>query len=596
MNLVARGQVARRHGLLHDVARTTSGSRSRCPGFRSDRMRRRWRRSCRSPSRRRIRAPTATSRGCSASYVRDEKVIPLEEAIRRLIGPAGDEPRARPARLPPRRHVRRRRGLRSRDDRRPRDLREAAPVRRRHEHVFVNGGQVLEGRRAHRRQTRSGGTRSGQEVSSPWKKPPGSAPVRADVAGGHLLAGSHGRVLSSDWATSAATIWSRRHSSLSRCCCQCPQPRGKRPLSPRSRGRAIQMALAGIRGARVRTLRPGHRLGTVCRRLRPIAGGMSRTMDGVDGVLPAGDVPCLANRRPPTGRYRSPAARAEHCPACSQRIHGGVSGRPTRAWKVAGGDRRCAVSYLAGGGRSRRVAGGDSGCADDELRPRIAARRAARRLTTGKALLCAGLAVAASLTKETGVIAPVLALLTCVVIGAPRERWVVAVVTLVVVMATLAVRFALVPFSGSAVPGGSRYEVKELLVRPFATLVVPLRASETTAFPWLPIALGTSVIVLLVIASFRWNRASRDFHRDCSVRHSCCSPWRQSARRSSSTATFSGHAICTRGRGMVPCVGDGGVGVAYTVIGAAAGHTGYPPCRVLVRCREHAHSTLEGCG
>ena len=49
-------------------------------------MRRRWHRSCRSSNRRRIRAPTATSRGCSGKYVRDEKVIPLEEAIRQLTG------------------------------------------------------------------------------------------------------------------------------------------------------------------------------------------------------------------------------------------------------------------------------------------------------------------------------------------------------------------------------------------------------------------------------------------------------------------------------------------------------------------------------
>ena len=46
-------------------------------------------------------------------YVRDEKVIPLEEAVRRLSRPAGHQPRARPPRLPARRHVRRRRRLRS---------------------------------------------------------------------------------------------------------------------------------------------------------------------------------------------------------------------------------------------------------------------------------------------------------------------------------------------------------------------------------------------------------------------------------------------------------------------------------------------------
>ena len=93
----ARGSIARRHGLLHDVRGQHHASRSRCRGCRSAPTRRRWRRSRRSRSRRRTRAPTATSRACSGKYVRDEKVIPLEEAVRRLTGPAGDEPRARSA-------------------------------------------------------------------------------------------------------------------------------------------------------------------------------------------------------------------------------------------------------------------------------------------------------------------------------------------------------------------------------------------------------------------------------------------------------------------------------------------------------------------
>ena len=92
-------------------------------------------------------------------YVRDEKVIPLEEAIRRLSGlPATNLELERP-RLPPRGHLRRRRRLRPRDDRRPRHVREAAPVRRRHAPRVRQRHAGAEGRRAHRREAR---TRAGE--------------------------------------------------------------------------------------------------------------------------------------------------------------------------------------------------------------------------------------------------------------------------------------------------------------------------------------------------------------------------------------------------------------------------------------------------
>ena len=77
-------------------------------------------------------------------YVRDEKVIPLARGDAPAHRTAGDQPRARSARLPSRRHVRRRRGLRSR-----RRSPIAPPSRSRTSyavgmrHVFVNGVQVL---------------------------------------------------------------------------------------------------------------------------------------------------------------------------------------------------------------------------------------------------------------------------------------------------------------------------------------------------------------------------------------------------------------------------------------------------------------------
>ena len=63
----ARGPLARRDGLLHDVGGQHPQADRACRGCRSGRTRRRWPRSRRSRNRRRTRAPTATSRGCSAS-------------------------------------------------------------------------------------------------------------------------------------------------------------------------------------------------------------------------------------------------------------------------------------------------------------------------------------------------------------------------------------------------------------------------------------------------------------------------------------------------------------------------------------------------
>ena len=71
-----------------------------------------------SSSRTRIRAPTATSRACSASTCATRRSMPLEEAVRRLTALPATNLEARRARPPRARLLRRRRRLRSGDDRR----------------------------------------------------------------------------------------------------------------------------------------------------------------------------------------------------------------------------------------------------------------------------------------------------------------------------------------------------------------------------------------------------------------------------------------------------------------------------------------------
>ena len=61
-------------------------------------------------------------------YVREEKLMTLEEAIRKLTEPAGDEPGSGSSRTAQGGLFRRRGRLRSQDHRRPSDLREAASV------------------------------------------------------------------------------------------------------------------------------------------------------------------------------------------------------------------------------------------------------------------------------------------------------------------------------------------------------------------------------------------------------------------------------------------------------------------------------------
>ena len=61
----------------------------------------------------------------------------------------------------------------------------------------------------------------------------------------------------------------------------------------------------------------------------------------------------------------------------------------------------------------------------------------------------------------------------------------------------LVVRFSVLPLPAGYSPAASRYAVKELLVRPFATLIVPFRADETLRHPALGILSAAFVVLLL---------------------------------------------------------------------------------------------------
>ena len=145
MDLVIEDDSRGRARLLPDVARTTSRRQIALPwvSFGSDAgsPRARGRLPELEPA---SRAPTATSRACSASTSATRSVIPLEEAVRRLTALPADNLGLRDRGALAAGLLRRRRGLRSRDDRRT-----TPPSTEPHQYatgvrdVFVNGVQVL---------------------------------------------------------------------------------------------------------------------------------------------------------------------------------------------------------------------------------------------------------------------------------------------------------------------------------------------------------------------------------------------------------------------------------------------------------------------
>jgi hypothetical protein len=101
-------------------------------------------------------------------------------------------------------------------------------------------------------------------------------------------------------------------------------------------------------------------------------------------------------------------------------------------------------------------------------------------------------------SKETAVAAPALLWLFN-----PR-RWRVALYGLGVVVVYAAWRLLALPPASGYASAPSSYKLKELLVRPFAALTVPLRASMVTEWPWLGTALVCTLLVLFLRAAWVW--------------------------------------------------------------------------------------------
>jgi hypothetical protein len=105
---------------------------------------------------------------------------------------------------------------------------------------------------------------------------------------------------------------------------------------------------------------------------------------------------------------------------------------------------------------------------------------------------------AALLSKETAVAAPALLWLFN-----PR-RWRIALCGLGVVAAYATWRVLALPPAAGYASAPSLYKLKELLVRPFAALTVPVRTSVVTAWPWLGTALVCGLLLLFLRAAWLW--------------------------------------------------------------------------------------------
>ena len=115
---------------------------------------------------------------------------------------------------------------------------------------------------------------------------------------------------------------------------------------------------------------------------------------------------------------------------------------------------------------------------------------------------CAALVVAL-LTKETAIATPALLLMLGLIVEIRRRAWITAGACAAVVAVFLVVRFSVLPLPADYSPAASRYAAKELLVRPFATLIVPFRADETLRHPVLGLLSAASVVLILAFGASR---------------------------------------------------------------------------------------------
>jgi hypothetical protein len=101
-------------------------------------------------------------------------------------------------------------------------------------------------------------------------------------------------------------------------------------------------------------------------------------------------------------------------------------------------------------------------------------------------------------SKETAVAAPILIWLS------NRDRWRTAAAALGVAGVYSLWRVATRPLAEGYAAAPSTYKLKELLVRPYATLSVPFRSAQLGAYPWLGVVMVAGLALLLVRAAWLW--------------------------------------------------------------------------------------------
>jgi hypothetical protein len=132
----------------------------------------------------------------------------------------------------------------------------------------------------------------------------------------------------------------------------------------------------------------------------------------------------------------------------------------------------------------------------------LAAAAASRSQVVRISSACVALA-AALLTKETAIATPAMLAMLGLVGEIRRRVLTTAGACAVIVFIFLAVRFSVLPLPADYSPDASRYAAKELLVRPFATLIVPFRAGETLRYPALGITSAAFVVLVLTFGASR---------------------------------------------------------------------------------------------
>jgi hypothetical protein len=133
--------------------------------------------------------------------------------------------------------------------------------------------------------------------------------------------------------------------------------------------------------------------------------------------------------------------------------------------------------------------------------------------TVASGSIVAGVVLLAALfTKETAVVAPAVGAVLVVASPAERRNWTHLAVSAAIVGAFLLIRFTLLPLPADYAGTFDRYHAKEVLVRPFASLSVPLRELETAQFPLAALALTAIIVLMLCRSASQWARHDRRFH------------------------------------------------------------------------------------